>query len=331
MPDHTPLDSLLRIDEVRTIERIRIHLRNKLKEQNTDAILLGLSGGIDSCLLSAIAVQAVGKGSVRAAYLYDQHSAPELRRNARLISDWLGIDLKEKSIEPIMREKGVYSSVYMRATSFSGSFNRFLHELYRRVRGESPYISSLRKCGAYASSKNGHSPETQKMGSPLQAGFNARHIYRRRFLEAEAGERNCYLPGAANRTEWLTGWFISGGVDDFPDQPLIGLYKTQIRQLAAFLKIPDSVLTAVPSPDMMKGITDEFALGVSYNRIDAVLDFLEGGLAKEAIMRAGITEKEIRRVEKLKRFSAWKRRPLHAPPPADGGHSGGLRILRVSG
>jgi hypothetical protein len=59
-----------------------------------------------------------------------------------------------------------------------------------------------------------------------------------------------------------------------------------------------------------------------------VLDFLEGGVTKEEIMRAGVAEKEIRLVVKMKRLSAWKRSPPHGLPPVDGGPSGGLRLVR---
>jgi len=320
--------SLLWIDEARTLEGIKTYLRKVFNEQPANAVILGLSGGIDSCLLSAIAVETLGKHSVRAAYLYDQHSGHDLHRNARLVSDWLGIELEEKSIESDMRERGVYSSVDIRITSFSGPFNRFLHEVYRLVHGESPFISSLRMGSVEASSEDVRNLGFQRIGSSIEAGFNSRHIYRRRFLEAEAKKRNYLLLGAANRTEWLTGWFVKGGVDDLPKQPLIGLYKTQIHQLAAFLKVPSEVQTAKPSPDMMKGITDEFALGAEYSHIDAVLDFLEGGVTKEEIIGAGVTEKEIGLVEKMKRLSAWKRSIQHTLPPVDGGPSGGLRLAR---
>jgi len=326
MAEGITFSSLLRIDEAGTLEGIKTYLRKTLHKQSASAVLLGLSGGIDSCLLAAIAVEALGEHSVRAAYLYDQHSGQELHGNARLVSDWLGIELAEKSIEPVMRERGVYSSPHMRIASFSGSLNRLLHQVFRLVHGESLFISSLRMGGTQTAGEDARNPDFQRTGGPIEGGFNSRHIYRRRFLEAEAKKRNCLLLGAANRTEWLIGWFVKGGVDDLPNQPLIGLYKTQIKQLASFLRIPTEVLAAKPSPDMLKGITDEFAFGASYNAIDAVLDFLDGGVTKEEIMRAGVTEKEICQVVKMKRLSAWKRSSPHAPPPVDGGPSGGLRL-----
>ena len=124
----------------------------------------------------------------------------------------------------------------------------------------------------------------------------------------------------------MIGWFVKDGVDDLPLQPMIGLYKTQVQQLAMFLRIPIEVRTQAPSPDMMRGITDEFALGLSYSKIDVALDFLEGGLSRESLTAMDITEKELRQVQTMKFLSKWKRSPILEPLTTNGGPTGGLRI-----
>jgi NAD+ synthase len=205
--------SLLRIDESRALEGIKTYIRSSLDRHHAGAVLLGLSGGIDSCVLAAIAVHALGKRFVHAAYLYDHVSSPRLRRNARLMSDRLGIELIEKSIEPEMRRMGVYSSHEIRMTSLSGSLNRFLQKVFCLIHGESPFIYSLRSGGAAASREDARNRISQAKVSPIEAGFNSRHIYRRHLLEEEAESKKYLLLGAANRTEWLTGWFVKGGHD----------------------------------------------------------------------------------------------------------------------
>jgi NAD+ synthase len=168
-----------------------------------------------------------------------------------------------------------------------------------------------------------------------EASFAARHRCRRRVLEARAAADGGLLLGAANRSEWLTGWFVPAGIDDLPDQPLKGLYKTQVRQLAVALNVPAPVLRAAPSPDMMAGISDELALGMSYATIDVALDRLAGGLTGVQAGEAGLTVGELRRVRQLTQLSAWKRGPFSqeqlpqtdvAPFPVDGGPGGGFRM-----
>ena len=77
-------------------------------------------------------------------------------------------------------------------------------------------------------------------------------------MERLAKERNLSLIGAANLSECEVGWFVKDGIDDLPVQPMAGLYKTQVRQLAKTLDLPEPVRTQLPSPDMAKGVTDEF-------------------------------------------------------------------------
>jgi NAD+ synthase len=316
----------LSIDEDRALEALQTYIREACAELSVSSVLLGLSGGIDSAVLSAVAVRALGKNNVHVAYIYDRDSGEELGRNAGLVADWLGLDVEKIGIDPSMHEKGIYEPVVMRITSVSGTFNRVLHGLYRLLGGEPPFITSLRQ-----GDPTTLSPEERNKGYEYTAGFpetafNVRHIFRREILELRASAENRLLLGAANRTEWMTGWFVKGGIDDVPIQPLKGLYKTQVRQLAEFLNVPLAVRSQAPSPDMMKGITDEFALGMSYNKIDLALDHIEGGVSLDDIRAAGITEKEVARVRRMKSLSRWKRADGDLPPPVDGGPGGGFRV-----
>jgi NAD+ synthase len=327
LPQDTPaLSRYLRIDEERTVERFVDYLQDLSKKTATNGVLIGLSGGIDSSVLSTLAVNALGKDSVHLEYLYDQHSGHELRHNAQLMSEWLGIELLERSIEPAMRELAVYAPFGMMATSFSGLLNRFLHQMYRFVFRETPFISSLRLGSAEASEENLSQQSFRKIIRQPETGLNVRHQYRRQILEEKAHERNWLLLGAANRTEWLVGWFVKDGIDDLPIQPLIGLYKTQVRQIATYVKIPAEVQDQAPSPDMMGGITDEFALGLSYSRIDLILEHLDGGLTKEMLLNTDFSDREICLVGEMNRLSQWKRGQAHTHFPVDGGLDGGLRL-----
>ena len=323
------MNEYLRIDEKRTVERFVDYLQDLSQKYAASSVLIGLSGGIDSSVLSTLAVNALGSDSVHLEYLYDQHSDHELRHNARLMAKWLDIQLQERSIESAMREAAVYAPFGMIVTSFSGLLNRFLHHGYRFLFRETPFISSLRLGNTEVSEGRSSQPRFRRIIRQPETGLNVRHQHRRQVLEAEAQEKKWLLVGAANRTEWLVGWFVKDGIDDLPIQPLIGLYKTQIRQIAAFLEIPAEVQHQAPSPDMMRGITDEFALGLSYNKIDLILDYLDGGLTKKMLLKEGLSNREIHLVSEMNRLSHWKRGTAHTQPLIDGGVDGGLRLSGV--
>jgi NAD+ synthase len=339
--------ALLRIDEGRAIDALTTYVRAARSESHVRSALLGLSGGLDSAVLAAVTVCGLGADRVRLIYLYDQTSSGALRTNARTMADWLGVPLEEASIETDLRKAGVYSSRAAGLTSVSGRLNRLLYRVYRVMTGEPPFVSSLRAGSIGPSCGHPRGGVHGALVLEAEAGFVARHRHRRHVLEAEAAAGDCFLLGAANKTEWLTGWFVKGGIDDLPEQPLKGLYKTQVRQLADALGVPASVRRAPPSPDMMRGITDELALGMSYPTIDVALDVLEGGVTIEQAAGAGVTAEDLRRVQQLTYLSAWKRAspaaasespserrsaPRHRRElPVDGGPSGGLRSMTHDG
>jgi len=314
-------NSILKIDESRVAKRIERYIQNLLDKLSARGVLIGLSGGVDSAVLSTLAVGALGKDLVHVSYLYDRDNEKESEYNAYFMANWLGLELEVQNIEPAMRERRIYAPLIMRVNVLSRFVNRHLINNYRLIFGESAFISTLRQ-GKFEGYKLKELVYNLTIRH-IEAGFNARHIYRREILEKQAKDQNWFLLGAANRSEYLVGWFVKGGIDDLPLSPLMGLYKTQVRQLAGYLGIPPEIQSQIPSPDMFKGITDEFALGISYSKTDVVLDGVDRGLPDEEMIAAGVSRKEISQVCEMNRLSVWKRESEHADPPVDGRTSGG--------
>jgi NAD+ synthase len=318
-------NSFLKIEETRAAECIEKYIRDLVHHYSARGVLIGLSGGLDSAVLSALAARALGKDSVHVSYLYDRDSERRSEHNARVIADWLGLKLELQDIEPALREMGVYKPLIMRLSSPSGPVSSYLASHSDSLMfAESPFMPVLRqgKCRGGRLERFIYHFAVKH----IEAGFNARHIYRRKILEKQAKDQNLLLLGAANRSEYLVGWFVREGIDDLPFSPLMGLYKTQVRQLASYLRIRSEIRSQVPSPDMMRGITDEFAMGVSYSRIDMVLDGMDRGLSDEEMMDAGVSKKDISRVRDMNHLSTWKRDSQHDNPPVDGSTRGGLRL-----
>lgn len=302
------LDSALAIDPKREAERIEGDIRELVDTNSARGTVIGLSGGIDSAVLAALAVRAVGRERVYAYYLYDRDSSKESRGRAELMAAWLGIELEHHDITPAMREMKIYSPLIMKITALSGLVNRALDgNLHRFLWGESFFVSTLRRGGLNAN-RFKRFFYRRTIGS-IEAAFNARHIYRRQFLERKSEEKKCLLLGAGNRSELMVGWFVKGGIDDVPFSPLVRLYKTQILQLAKCLELPAQIQNQTPSPDMLKGITDESAFGIGYDSLDIILDCIERDVSDEEIVSKGISKEDIRLVRTMNNLSGWKREP----------------------
>jgi len=82
---------------------------------------------------------------------------------------------------------------------------------------------------------------------------------------------NYLVIGAGNRSELSVGYFTKygdGGVDLLP---LGNLVKTQVRDLAMYLDIPQEIIDKPPSAGLWTGQTDEAELGLTYSELDHYL------------------------------------------------------------
>jgi NAD+ synthase (glutamine-hydrolysing) len=88
-------------DEVAEVYRaLVVGTRDYVRKNGFDSVLLGLSGGIDSSLVAAIAVDALGAGAVTGVGLPSRHSSDHSRSDARALAERLGIHWLELPIEP---------------------------------------------------------------------------------------------------------------------------------------------------------------------------------------------------------------------------------------
>ncbi len=159
--------------------------------------------------------------------------------------------------------------------------------------------------------------EDEKLKIPLA---NLRARIRMTILYFFANSLNRIVVGTSDKSELLIGYFTKygdGGVDILP----IGhLYKTQVRQLALALKIPEHIAFKPSSPQLYPGhkATDE--IPADYDVLDRVLYYLfDLGLRPEEVARkAGVGVDIVRRVIEMYIKSMHKRSlpPMVKPLPA---------------
>ena len=115
--------------------------------------------------------------------------------------------------------------------------------------------------------------------------------------------RLCYLVvGTSNRSELSVGYFTKygdGGVDIIP---LGHLVKSEVRQLAIHLDIPEEIIAEPPSAGLWSGQTDEGEMGITYQELDRYLASGEAGAELK------------RRVDAMVEGSAHKRSTPVIPP-----------------
>jgi NAD+ synthase len=83
--------------------------------------------------------------------------------------------------------------------------------------------------------------------------------------------------GASNESEILIGYFTKFGDGACDISPLSGFYKTQIRQIAKIIGVPEKVIKKKPSAGLWEGQTDEEDIGITYDEMDPVLYMIVHG------------------------------------------------------
>jgi NAD+ synthase len=120
--------------------------------------------------------------------------------------------------------------------------------------------------------------------------------------------------GTSNKTETLLGYTTLFGDNAAAIQPIGDLYKTQVRQLAAAMGVPDAILRKPPTADLWAGQTDESEVGMRYADIDRLLYWSVDQRRSQAdLLAMGFTVADIERVERLVAGSEFKRQ---TPPIA---------------
>jgi NAD+ synthase len=114
--------------------------------------------------------------------------------------------------------------------------------------------------------------------------------------------------GTSNKTEILLGYSTLYGDSASAFNPIGDLYKTQVRQLAAALEIPDVIIKKAPSADLWADQTDEGELGFTYAEVDKLLYLLvDQRYTLQECVDSGFDAKFVRAVVERMRKSQFKR------------------------
>jgi NAD+ synthase (glutamine-hydrolysing) len=112
-------------------QALELGLRDYVDKNGFGHVVIGLSGGIDSALTAALAVEAIGADRVHGVSMPSRYSSDATRGDAQLLAESLGIDFGELAIEPVVE---AFTDVL--APSFAGREPDLAEEnLQARIRG----------------------------------------------------------------------------------------------------------------------------------------------------------------------------------------------------
>jgi NAD+ synthase len=295
------------IDAAAVAACIQEFIRRELDAHQRDGAIVGISGGIDSSVVGSLLVRALGPERVLALVLPERDSSPESRTDALCEIERLGLAHREVDLTPALKALGVYDLLHLEVLGFRSVMEGVVawqHRRHTSAEGETPFRSGL--VGTRGLGKEQRFVDRGLAYSRVKPRLRMLTLY---FL---AEQENRLVVGTTNRSEAMTGFFVKWGDGASDIEPILPLYKTQVRQLAAYLGVPHEIVRKAPSPDLLPGIVDEQALGIDYVTLDRILEGLDQGRdAARVATSCGLPEAQVRAVQELVRRS----RHLRELPP----------------
>ncbi|MDN5849700.1 MAG: NAD(+) synthase [Nitrococcus sp.] len=276
MNNATPnLDNkVLELEEGEVIERIARRMREILSgELSRRGFVVAISGGIDSSVCAALAVEALGPKRVFGLLLPERDSSGFSTDRGRQLVDHLGISHEVHDIAPTLEAIGCYR---WRDEAIRRVFPDYGDGWKNKIVIRGGIEGRMNHFFLVVQDPDGDTTEARlNLPDYLQivAATNYKQRIRKTVEYFHADRLNYAVIGTPNRLEYDQGFFVKNGDGSADIKPIAHLYKCQVYALARYMGLPDEIASAIPTTDtysLAQG-QDEFYFGLPYQEMDLAL------------------------------------------------------------
>ncbi len=295
---------VLKIDPVQELDKLSKFIVDQVRAVfRRKGVIVGLSGGIDSACIAAVAAHAIGKEKVIGLVLPESESNPISSEYAIKHAQALGIEHRQINITPTVdsivqyKQRDEFIQKLISKYKPGYKYNITLPTDLLERASFSFYRLQVQMPDGEIKSKRLKQDEFRTITSFANIKIRARMLH----LYAEAEKRNLLVAGTTNRTEFILGDFCKYGDGGTDIEPFTHLYKNQIYQLSDYLEVIPEIVNREPSPDTFSlPVSDqEFFFRISFDKLDYLLYAWEHEVAiKDAAKVLDLSEDAIGRAYK---------------------------------
>ena len=266
---------------LRNSEDLKEQLSDFIKETvlhqfKKEGIVIGVSGGIDSAVIAALAVEAVGPDRVYGLILPERESSPSSRELGIDLCKALKIRYEEVPITPMLESFTIYSR---KEALIREIFPHYDPAIHTTSLSRPPMIAAeqVLNIPSLILLKNQEIVSTKRLtSSQFFYVLSLQNVKQRTRMIVEymfAEKMNYAVCGTTNKTEFLTGFFVKYGDGGVDLEPIANCYKLQVYKLAELLHIDTRIISRAPSPDTWSHFTsdEEVSLRIPYDILDQLL------------------------------------------------------------
>ncbi len=274
---------ILKLDPEKETERIVEHIRHTtFKVLRRKGGVVGVSGGIDSSVVLALAARAMKPARIVALLMPEMESSPE--------SALMGRELCHKfNIEPLVEDMTGplwgFGAYQRRDEAIKRLFPEYDSTYKFKITLPTDLLQE-RKLNFFSATIISPEGEVQTKRLPpkelrqIVAATNFKQRTRASMLYYHADLHDFAVLGTPQRNEHGQGFFVKNGDGAMDVRPIGHLYKTQVYQLAEYLGVPESIRSRPPTTDTYTaGSTqEEFFFRLPFETMDLIWYGLENDI-----------------------------------------------------
>jgi NAD+ synthase len=308
----------LEIDPERTSAAIQLAIRRHVLDLRRKGIVVGLSGGIDSSVVTALCARALGADRVQVLLMPERDSSSESQALGQLLATKLGTPTIVEEIASTLAAAGCYrrqeEAIRMVFPEYGEGY-RHKVTLPSILDNDRLNVSELTIQSPTGELRKSRMPAAAYL--QLIAATNFKQRVRKMMEYYHADRLNYAVAGTPNRLEYDQGFFVKLGDGAADLKPIAHLYKTQVFALALYLGVPEEIRRRTPTTDTfsMPQTQEEFYFALPYHKMDLCLYARNHHVSAEEV--APVVELTVEQVERVFRDIDQKRRTtqyLHARP-----------------